>query len=102
MRLIIAGGRDYVLTGADHARLGDIDGVSEVVSGGAKGADLSGEQWANSRGIPIVRFNADWNNFGRGAGPERNRQMAKYANAVALFPGGKGTESMASIAKKGG
>ena len=42
----------------------------------------------------------DWEHFGRAAGPIRNKKMAEYADAVILFPGGKGTASMLKEAQK--
>jgi hypothetical protein len=99
--VVIAGGRDYQFTDEDKSKL-DALPIAEVVSGGAKGADQFGEQWAESRGIPVRRFPADWKAHGRAAGPIRNRKMAEYADAVALFPGGRGTESMRKEAEKAG
>lgn len=101
LKVIIAGGRDYELTDSDFSRLDELS-VKEVVSGGAKGADSGGESWAVSRGIPVKRFLADWKRYGRGAGPKRNLAMAEYADAVALFSGGKGTASMRKLAEKEG
>lgn len=97
MKLIIAGGRDYWFNDDDVKKLDELHAayeVTEVCSGGARGADECGERWAKSRGIPVKRFPADWVMFGLSAGPRRNREMARYADAVALFPGGKGTSSM--------
>lgn len=95
MKLIIAGGRDYHFTPADIAALDALlPEVTEVVSGCASGADREGEEWAASHKIPIRKFPADWRNDGRAAGPIRNRLMAEYADAVILFPGGKGTMNM--------
>src|SRR5690606_3144256 len=94
MKLIIAGGRDYRFTPNDIEQLNSLKNITEVVSGGAKGADAEGEQWATEQGIPIKIFKADWKQYGRGAGPRRNQAMADYADAVVLFPGGKGTENM--------
>lgn len=95
MKLIIAGGRNYRLTQADLNRLYEIkDQVSEVVCGCCTGADRDGEAWAKRNGIPVKMFSAKWGQMGAKAGPIRNANMARYAEAVALFPGGKGTESM--------
>src|SRR5262245_60137320 len=105
MKLIIAGGRDYKLTEADYMRLDELwrqAEIEEVVSGGASGADRCGEQWAGQHNIPVKRFVPQWEAFGKAAGPMRNRAMAGYADAVALFPGGRGTESMYNEAKKAG
>jgi hypothetical protein len=100
MKVIIAGGRDYQLTDEDYLRLDDLHdkiGITEVVSGKAKGADTGGEEWARSRGIPVKDFPADWDKHGKRAGPIRNFQMAEYVGnigAVVLFPGGIGTQNM--------
>lgn len=105
MKLIIAGGRNYQLTQEDYKRLNALHAenrISTVASGGASGADADGETWARYKNIPVRRFRADWRTHGRAAGPMRNRQMAEYADAVALFPGGRGTQSMYNEAKKAG
>lgn len=99
MKTIIAGGRDYRISQDDIEFLDSLE-ITEVVSGGAKGADTGGEEYAEERGIPIIRFNADWDKHGKAAGPIRNREMANYADAVVLFPGGRGTESMYKEAVK--
>ena len=106
MKLIIAGGRDYEITKEDHFFLNDIllnaGPISEVVSGGARGADSAGKWWAARTGIKVKVFKADWDTHGKAAGPIRNREMAKYADAVVLFPGGRGTNSMYEQAKAHG
>ena len=103
MKLIIAGGRNYRLTAKDVETLDSLQiCIEEVVSGGAQGADKSGESYAFYKKIPVKRFPADWQTHGRAAGPIRNKAMAEYADAVALFPGGKGTGSMFREAKAAG
>lgn len=89
MKLIIAGGRSYYLTAEDYKKLDRID-IAEVVSGGASGADTCGENYAKKINVPTIVFKADWSKYGRKAGPLRNKQMAEYADGVALFPGGTG------------
>lgn len=56
--------------------------VDEVVSGTARGVDQIGEEWAAHQGIPVERFPADWDTHGKAAGPIRNEEMAKYADAL--------------------
>lgn len=107
MKLIVAGSRgfdDYKLL---SAHLDDINrrfGISEIVSGTARGADRLGERYAVEHGIAIKRFPADWNNFGRAAGYIRNEQMAKYADACICFwiDGSKGTGHMINLARQYG
>lgn len=102
MKLIIAGGRDYKPTAGDVDLLDMLNKrfkITEVVSGGASGADAFGERWAEENGIKVEPFPADWSFHGRKAGPLRNTKMAAYADAVVLFPGGTGTADMRRQAK---
>lgn len=101
MKTIIAGGRYYQLTQDDCIALQDV-GITEVVSGCQTGADTGGEEWAKVNRLPIKPFPADWDRLGHAAGPIRNRQMAQYAEAVVLFPGDRGTQSMFDEATKAG
>lgn len=102
MKLIIAGGRNYTFTQDDVNILDSFKNITEVISGGARGADRAGELYARQRNIPIKQFIPNWDIYGKSAGHIRNKQMADYADAVILFPGGKGTESMYKAAKKAG
>ncbi len=105
MKVIIAGSR--YLTGCDadkavfeavHAS-GFFDAMTEIVSGGANGVDVAGERWAHTcTDKPVKRFPANWSKHGKSAGPIRNREMAKYADALIAIPhptqSSKGTENM--------
>ena len=103
MRTIIAGGRDYAFSEADIQFLSSIlSNISEVVCGGASGADSEGKAWAEENGIPVKLFKADWKKHGRGAGPRRNAMMAEYADSLILFTGGRGSASMFKEADKKG
>jgi hypothetical protein len=97
MKLIIAGGRNQHLSLVDRQHIRRFvahRNVSEIVTGGANGVDYEAGQLAKELGIPVVVFQAEWS-LGKFAGPKRNRDMAQYADAVMLFPGGSGTASMA-------
>lgn len=76
----------------------------EIVSGTCYGTDLLGEQYAIKHNLPVKRFLANWNKYGRSAGPIRNAQMADYADACIVFWDGKskGTKSMINLAKQKG
>lgn len=82
-RLIIAGSRHLDEAAALDAieSVAKPEHVSEVVSGGARGADAAGERWAERHSIPVRRFPADWSQ-GRAAGPKRNEEMAAYGQAL--------------------
>lgn len=106
MKLIIAGSRefdDYQLM-LDTMRENGFTSntVTQVVSGCAHGADKLGERWAVSQRLPVVRFHADWNTYGKRAGFIRNGEMADYADACIVFWNGtsKGSKHMIDIAKR--
>jgi len=105
MKVVIAGGRDYCLSPEDYGALDALHlehGFTEVVSGGATGADRCGEIWAQENDVDVKVFVAYWGLHGAAAGPRRNNEMARYADCVVLFPGGKGTASMKRCAEREG
>lgn len=100
MKTIIAGCRDFtdinlLKQKVDYYRE-HTNPITEIVSGGATGADAMGEAYALLNGIPIKGFPANWNKHGKAAGPIRNRQMAQYAEClIAVWDGkSKGTKNM--------
>lgn len=68
----------------------------EIVSGGARGADLLGERYAIEHNLSMYRFPAEWNKYGKSAGHKRNRKMADFGDALVAFWNGNspGTRSM--------
>lgn len=106
MKVIIAGSRGVPDTETVRKALREaglvVGDVTEVVSGTARGADRFGEQVARSCGIPVKRFPADWNTFGKSAGYRRNAEMAAYADMlVAVWDGeSRGTKHMIDLMKK--
>lgn len=105
MKTIIAGSRsinDIHLIAKAITESGFVP--TEVVSGGASGADALGEQWAFFNNVPVKRFPANWAEYGRAAGPIRNKVMAEYGEAlVAVWDGtSAGTKNMIDEATKRG
>lgn len=108
-RLIIAGSRtfnDYGLLRAycdmKLSRKIAAGEEIEIVSGACpSGADALGEHYAIERGYKVKRFPADWQRYGKVAGPMRNREMAMYADACIVFWDGssRGSVSMMNEAK---
>lgn len=96
--------------------------ITEIVSGAcgidaddpnreqkkARGVDGLGEAYAIRKGIPIRRFYPSWARLGPAAGPIRNEEMARYAQALIAIPAtehpvpGSGTWDMISRAEKHG
>lgn len=59
--------------------------ITRVLSGGARGIDSLGAEWAQRKSIPVEVFPADWTRHGPKAGPIRNGQMAERAGALVLI-----------------
>ena len=75
---------------------------SKILSGGARGADTAGEEWAARRNVPVHRFSANWGLHGRSAGVLRNQAMAQATDAAILWWDGKspGTKHMLETMQK--
>lgn len=79
-----------------------------VVEGEARGADTQGRLAAERLGIPVRKFPAQWNLYGRAAGPIRNAQMLREGkpDVVLAFHNhiseSRGTRHMMGIARKAG
>ena len=106
-RVIVAGSREIadrslIFDTLDHT-LAKLD-APVIVSGGARGVDLIGEEYALERGLAIERFPAWWRTEGRPAGTMRNRRMAWRGTHLVAFWDGKspGTRGMLEIAKQEG
>lgn len=96
MIIAVAGGRDF-----DDRKL--LDRVlaetywqypkMRVITGCAKGADSMVAAWCKLCQIPCDIFRADWERYGKAAGPNRNHEIIHKGNPDLLiaFPGGVGT-----------
>ena len=103
IKLIIAGSRPKTMR-CGHTMMENICRhfnfhpvtVKEVVSGCAQGVDEMGMYWAWEQEIKVKKSPANWEMHGKAAGPIRNKQMAKYADALLLVWDGesKGSLSM--------
>lgn len=111
-RIIICGSRsfdDYELLKncLDNFFKDNPDYSFTVISGTASGADKIGERYATEKRLPLERFPAKWNVYGKSAGYIRNAEMLDYAMAddaepfVMAFWDGEshGTKQMIRLAK---
>lgn len=106
-RVLVCGGRDFNdpsfvfrhLSGA-HER----ESIDLLIEGGATGVDRFARSWAETRGIPVETFRADWQTYGKAAGPLRNQTMLRIGkpDLVLAFPGGRGTANMVKQARESG
>ncbi len=107
-RIVIAGCRDY--TNYKEAKdyidfcISEIRKENEIIiiSGGAKGADVLGEQYAKENNFKIERYPAEWEKYGHSAGPKRNQKMAQECDCVICFWDGesRGTKTMIKYANQ--
>lgn len=90
MRLCIAGSRSFfnkeeIFKIIDCYYSLETGLPSQVLCGCAPGVDRIGALWAEQHKIPIRFFPANWKKFGKGAGFERNKEMAALANEVLVI-----------------
>src|SRR5258705_2198455 len=105
MKVLVTGGRgfkDAELLRATLARLSSQVQFTELIHGGAQGADTLAQEWALEQKIPIKMFRADWESYGKAAGPIRNQQMLAEGkpDLVVAFQGGCGTANMVRRAQQ--
>lgn len=76
--------------------------ITEIISGGAKGADTLGEQYAKDKGIPTKIFLPDWDKHGKIAGFLRNTDIIENSELVVAFwdQTSKGTKDSIDKANK--
>lgn len=102
MIVLVCGGRDFNNKSLLFEALNSVPfTITKIVNGAAKGADKLSTEWAKEKGIQYVEYPAEWNKYGKIAGPVRNSQMLQDEDIdyVVAFPGGRGTEDMIGKAK---
>lgn len=105
MKLIVAGGRDFINIQVmitvlmDLVEKGKIDPNPELVCGMARGADILAFHLWKSENMQIHVFRAEWDTYGKSAGFRRNKEMGEFADAAVCFWDGKskGTKHMIDI-----
>lgn len=120
LRVIIAGGRDFndfpllmnkcIAILVEETKENDAIEKIRIVSGGARGADKLGEQYAQIAHYDVSRFPAAWDRYGKSAGYRRNADMAKFASEdgnvgilIAFWDGkSRGTKHMIELAERYG
>lgn len=109
MKILVTGCRKYSNYGLMRQILSTIHrmkGIDMIIEGGAKGADRMAKHWADQNNVPVKTVHAEWQKYGNGAGPIRNRRMLREhpdIDVVLAFGKGRGgTDDMVSRARKAG
>mgnify|MGYP001616291833 CR=1 FL=1 len=108
MKILICGDRNWRNRASIKRELLRFDPTTDIViHGAARGADSIAGDIAMLRGFPVQSFPAKWDEYGRAAGPIRNKLMLdqKPDLVVAFHPNisiSKGTGNMVKIARAAG
>lgn len=103
MRILITGSRNWI----DEAVIADAivkADATEIIHGGARGADSLAGKVARDMRLPCTEYIADWKRHGRAAGSIRNQRMLNEGkpDLVLAFPleESRGTWDMVRRAKR--
>lgn len=108
MRVLVCGDRNWVDKAAVRRELEKFPKDTVVIEGEARGADTLGREVAEEMGFEVEAYPADWEQYGRAAGPIRNKEMLAQGkpDMVLAFhrciSESKGTAHMMKIANKAG
>ena len=97
MKAVIAGGRDVHMTPEGFERVYRIFAlynITTLANGKCPtGIDADAIKAAKNYGVQVVEFPAEWDKYGKSAGPKRNRKMLDFIfdGILIVFSGGKGT-----------
>ncbi len=98
MRVLVCGSRTWRYGGKVYERLRQLPRGTHVIHGGARGADFLAATCADSLGMKVECFPADWKNEGRSAGVQRNLLMLQQQpDLVIAFWDGKSTGTAHTI-----
>ena len=99
-RVLICGDRNYTTWEKIKAYLDTLDSGTILIDGCARGADSLAGNLATGRNWGIMRFPAQWDKYGKAAGPIRNQEMLDYGKPTLVvyfhddIENSKGTKDM--------
>jgi hypothetical protein len=115
VKVLVCGGRDFENWWHVEGMLDLINGmygpITLVITGACcdkdgnpRGADWWAERWARKRAVRYVGYPANFQKYGKPAGPMRNGFMfgEQVPSIVIAFPGGRGTANMLRVAEDNG
>lgn len=106
MRVVVCGSREWSDWSLLEAALSILPPGSQVVHGGARGADRMAGSVAHRLGHFVAWMPADWERYGRSAGMRRNEQMLECVRpelVIAFWDGSSlGTKNTINRARRAG
>lgn len=106
MRVLVCGDRHWDQPMVILERLGKLPPDTVVIHGACRGADRFAGEVADALGFEVEEYPAEWDLYGRAAGPIRNRQMLEEGkpDLVLAFHAdighSRGTKDMVAVAVK--
>lgn len=109
MKVLVCGGRDWPYFSPIRRELKKLPEGTIIIHGAARGADTCADIVAKSLGFEVKPYPADWEKYGKAAGPIRNLQMLKENPDIEFvlafhsdIESSKGTKHMKKAAEKAG
>jgi hypothetical protein len=101
MKVAVVGSREFEDYDLLSQTLNELE-ITEIISGGARGADSLAEKYAKEKGISFKVFQPEWHVHGKSAGFVRNVFIIEAAETVVAFWDGKskGTYHSIELARK--
>lgn len=84
MIVVVCGDRTWTDYNAIYFELAALPKGTTIVHGACRGADMIAGVAARDLGLPVKEFPADWEKYGRAAGPIRNREMLSLCPDLVL------------------
>lgn len=82
MKIAIVGSRNLTISNLEKYLP---SGVTEIVSGGAKGIDTCAKEYARKNNLKLTEFLPEYSKYGRIAPLVRNDMIINYADEVIAF-----------------
>ena len=104
LKILICGDRNWSDSDMILDEIKDLPKDTIIIHGGCRGADKLADEAARLLGMKRIEHQADWENFGKAAGPIRNiKMLGERPDLVIAFHddmwSSKGTKNMVKIAK---
>ncbi len=74
-RILICGDRDWTDVETIENFIRSLPPDTVIIHGNSRGANKIAEREAKEHGLIVKGYSADWNQYGRAAGPIRNKRM---------------------------